>query len=238
MSDQEELLDIKQAARFLKVSETSLRRWTNSGRLACLRVGHRRERRFRRSDLLAFAEEQPAGAPARSELPRTEGSHLCGLYASELSRVNLAVAFLAEGLQPETVSYLAAAPEARRQIVAHLERRRPSIAADVEAGRLVLAEYAASAPAQLDFCETSFTAAAKAGARSLRLVGDVSGGLGKRLAPHELVEYEQNFDKLRRRFGVDTLCLYDVRHSSGLDVLDVLKVHRDVFRYPVERLFS
>ena|SRR5437588_858147 len=238
MSDQEELLDIKQAARFLKVSETSLRRWTNSGRLACLRVGHRRERRFRRRDLLAFAEEQPAGAPARSELPRTEGSHLCGLYASELSRVNLAVAFLAEGLQPETVSYLAAAPEARRQIVAHLERRRPSIAADVEAGRLVLAEYAASAPAQLDFCETSFTAAAKAGARSLRLVGDVSGGLGKRLAPHELVEYEQNFDKLRRRFGVDTLCLYDVRHSSGLDVLDVLKVHRDVFRYPVERLFS
>jgi len=238
MSDQEELLDIKQAARFLKVSETSLRRWTNSGRLACLRVGHRRERRFRRRDLLAFAEEQPAGAPARSELPQTEGSHLCGLYASELSRVNLAVAFLAEGLLPETVSYLAAEPEARRQIVVHLERRRPSIEADVAAGRLVLAQYASSARAQLDFWETSFAAAATARARSLRVVGDVSGGLGKRLAPHELVEYEQSYDKLRLRFGVGTLCLYDVRHSSGLDVLDVLKVHRDVFRYPVERLFS
>ena len=63
MSDHEELLDIKQAARFLKVSETSLRRWTNSGRLACLRVGRRRERRFRRRDLLAFVEEQPARTP-------------------------------------------------------------------------------------------------------------------------------------------------------------------------------
>ena len=238
MSDHEELLDIKQAARFLKVSETSLRRWTNSGRLACLRVGYRRERRFRRADLLAFAEEQPVGAVARTERPQAEGSHLCGLYASDLSRVNLAVAFLAEGLQPESVSYLAAEPDARGQILAHLERRRPSIKEDVEAGRLVLSQYAESAPAQLDFCETSFTAAAKAGARSLRLVGDVSGGLGKRLAPHELVEYEQNFEKLRRRFGVDALCLYDVRYSSGLDVLDVLKVHRDVFRYPVERLFS
>ena len=165
MIDQEELLDIKQAARFLKVSETSLRRWTNSGRLACLRVGHRRERRFRRSDLLAFAEEQPVGAPARPKLPQTEGSHLCGLYASELSRVNLAVAFLADGLQSESVSYLAAEPDARSQIVAHLERRRPSIEADVAAGLLVLSEYAASTPAQLDFWETTFNAAATAGAR-------------------------------------------------------------------------
>jgi transcriptional repressor of dcmA and dcmR len=238
MSDHEELLDIKQAARFLKVSETSLRRWTNSGQLACLRVGRRRERRFRRKDLLAFAQEQPAGAPAPAELPRTEGSHLCGLYASDLSRVNLAVAFLAEGLQAESVSYLAAEPDARDQIVAHLERRRPSIKEDVEAGRLVLSQYASSAAAQLDFWETAFAGAVQAGARSLRLVGDVSGGLGKRLAPPELVEYEQNFETVRRRFGVDALCLYDVRHSSGLDVLDVLKVHKDVFRYPVERLFS
>ena len=35
-------------------------------------------------------------------------------------------------------------------------------------------------------------------------------------------------------------CLFDILRPrlSGLDVLDVLKVHRDVFRYPVERLFS
>ena len=53
-ADAEPLLDIEQAARFLNVSETSLRRWTNDGRLACLRVGRRRERRFRKADLLAF----------------------------------------------------------------------------------------------------------------------------------------------------------------------------------------
>src|SRR2546429_6481051 len=149
MSDLEELLDIKQAARFLKVSETSLRRWTNSGRLACLRVGHRRERRFRRKDLLAFAEEQPTGVLAPADLPRSDGSHLCGLYASDLSRVSLAVAVLADALQAESVSYLAAEPDARGLIVAHLERRRPSIKEDVEAGRLALAQYAAgAAPAQ------------------------------------------------------------------------------------------
>ena len=60
--DSEPLLDIEQAARFLNVSETSLRRWTNDGRLACLRVGRRRERRFRRADLLAFLEREPTGS--------------------------------------------------------------------------------------------------------------------------------------------------------------------------------
>jgi transcriptional repressor of dcmA and dcmR len=57
--DEDDLWDIKRAARFLRVSETSLRRWTNAGQLACLRVGRKRERRFRRADLLAFLEDQP-----------------------------------------------------------------------------------------------------------------------------------------------------------------------------------
>ena len=40
------LLTLEEAARYLGVSKTSLRRWTNDGRLACHRVGVRRERRF------------------------------------------------------------------------------------------------------------------------------------------------------------------------------------------------
>ena len=77
MKDPEQLLDIQQAAQFLHVSETSLRRWTNSGRLACLRVGGKRERRFRRADLVAFMEHQPVSQkhqalpqnPHRSDSP-------------------------------------------------------------------------------------------------------------------------------------------------------------------------
>ena len=227
MSDQDELLDIKQAAQFLKVSETSLRRWTNAGRLACLRVGRRRERRFRRADLLAFVEQQPVAGAALSRLP---GSHLCGLYASDLSRINLAVAFLADGLHSGSVSYLAAAPDARDQILTHLERRRPSLHSHIDAGRLVLSEYAASPPAQLDYWETTLAVATRAGAHSLRVVGDVSGGLGPQVAPYELVEYELGYDRLQQRFPVDTLCLYDVRRCSGIGVLDVLNCHKDVFR--------
>src|SRR5260370_39778661 len=139
-TDRDDLLDINQAAQFLNVSETSLRRWTNAGRLTCLRVGRKRERRFRRADLLAFAEEQPARAPAVT--------HLCGLYAIELTRAKLAADFLADGCEPGCVNYLAAAPDARDQIMADLERRRPSLSAEVEAGRIELFEYTASGHTQ------------------------------------------------------------------------------------------
>jgi excisionase family DNA binding protein len=238
MSHHEDLLDIKQAARFLNVSEASLRRWTNSGRLACMRVGRRRERRFRRDDLLAFAEEQPAAAPARSTFPPIEASHVCGLYGSDLSRVSLAEAFLADALRPQSANYIAVEPDTRDQLLAHLARRRSSIQADVETGRLVFAEYAGSAAGQLEYWARCFADATEAGARTVCVIGDVSSGLGQRLAPHEVLEYERNYDQLQKRFRVATLCLYDVRRSSGLELLEVLKCHGDVFRYPVQRLLS
>ena len=93
MHEPEPLLDIEQAARFLNVSETSLRRWTNDGRLACLRVGRRRERRFRREDLLAFLEGEPAGRSG-SSAAAAQGTHLCGLYSSEEGQVRQALPLL------------------------------------------------------------------------------------------------------------------------------------------------
>jgi len=41
MTSDSEWLDIAQAAALLRVSEASLRRWTNGGRLPCRRIGGR-----------------------------------------------------------------------------------------------------------------------------------------------------------------------------------------------------
>ena len=58
MRRETELLNIKQAAQYLNVSEISIRRWTDAGKLACLRVGGRRERRFEHQELVNFLEQQ------------------------------------------------------------------------------------------------------------------------------------------------------------------------------------
>jgi len=115
-----ELLDISGAAQFLSLSEASLRRWTNGGILPCLRIGRRRERRFRGADLLAFMEESAGAQRAASgkegtmkrQGPQDEavaaihGNHLCGIYGSDAGRLDLTVPFLLEGLQEKSVCFL------------------------------------------------------------------------------------------------------------------------------------
>ena len=227
-TDREDLLDIKQAAQFLNVSETSLRRWTNDGRLACFRVGRKRERRFRRADLVAFLETQPV-----------EGSHRCGLYQSDQGGAAQAAAFLGEGLGPRTISYVVATPPARERILAQLESRGASRRADLQAGRFVLVDPAASASGQYAYFETAFTTALRGGAGALRLVGDMTWCLECGMTPDELVAFEAAYD---RRFGhalpIIALCLYDVRRFSSLSLLEALRGHPDTFRYPVEQWIS
>ena len=250
MSDSEDLLDIKQAAAFLGVSETSLRRWTNSGQLACLRVGGKRERRFRRADLLAFMETQPvADATSRPEagrehtviagIPVTFGTHLCALYGNDAGRTKLAVEFLFEGLRPGSACFLAASAEATGQILGRLERSRGSVQPEIDAGRLVLYKYCPTPQEQFDYWETHFVAAISAGATSLRVVGDMTSCLNAGMTLDEVMEYEAGYDRiLARRFPLVTLCLYDVRRFESLEVLKALQGHSDMFRYPPERLLA
>ena len=54
MADGKEMLTLDEAAHYLGVSKTSLRRWTNDGQLSCHRIGLRNERRFERQMLEAF----------------------------------------------------------------------------------------------------------------------------------------------------------------------------------------
>jgi transcriptional repressor of dcmA and dcmR len=248
MSDDEALLDIKQAAQFLNVSETSLRRWTNEGRLACLRVGRRRERRFRRADLVAFMEQQPA-ATASTDQSRTSptthtliagvsvphGTHLCGLYDNDVGRVRQTVSFLADGLGPGSACFLISPPSLRDGILEELERSRPSLDSDIEAGRLVVSEYASTARAQWDYFQRRFADAERAGVRSLRVVGDL-WGIAKHITFSGVVEYEAGYSKLiAPRYPVVTLCQYDVREFGGAEVVAALKGHPDSLHYPPDR---
>jgi|SRR6266853_4925834 len=230
MSTKPELLDIAQAAALLQVSEASLRRWTNAGRLPCLRIGGRRERRFRRADLMAFLE-----GPSSPALV----GHLCGWYTSDLGRTRQAADVLGNRLEAGAVCFLAAEPDVRERIIAQLALRRPSLQRDIAGGRLVFTEYGERAAEQLQYWETQFSALTGAGRRSLQVVGDVSGGpLRGRSTFEEVLEYEAAYDTLSRPFPVATACLYDARAHSGLEMARLLQAHPDVFRHPVERLVS
>src|SRR6266513_1511032 len=213
MQDQTaELLDIREAAELLRVSETSLRRWTDAGRLPCLRIGGRHERRFRRGDLLAFVGSESGTVPP----PPT--NHLCGLYTSELSRTREAAAFLAAGLQLGGRCLLLAATGVQRAVIELLERECPSIKGDLKTGRMVLGEYRDSATAQLEFWRVRLRSAVNDGMSRVHVVGDVSDGDLGRLTFANILEYEAEYSRsIAAGFPVTTLCQYDARGLSGLD---------------------
>lgn len=224
------LLDIAQAAALLQVSEASLRRWTNRGLLPCLRIGGRRERRFRQSDLMAFVEGQSATTPV---------NHLCGFYTSDLARTRHAARLLGDGLDAGSVCFLAAQRDVGEQVLAQLARRRRSLRRALDGQRLIVTEYAHDSATQLAYWKTRFETATREGARSIRVVGDVSGG---RLAAEDrfdqVLEYEGAYAKLSRRFPVATMCLYDARAHSGEETAAVLALHPDLFRHPVAHVVS
>ena len=241
MTDSDELLDISQAAQFLQVSETSLRRWTNAGHLSCLRVGLRRERRFRRGALIEFMELQPGIHIAATRLspssPRgtavvggvdtTHGTHVCGIYGNDQARVRLTVAFLSGGIRAGSKSFLITTPNVRRGLLDSLKEERASLKSDIDSGRLAVSTYRKTADAQISFFHEEFDRALAAGVRSLRVVGDVAG-LAGRMDPDALADYESAYSELiASKYPVITLCQYDVRVFSSSAILTALRGHPD-----------
>ncbi|MFL5602638.1 MAG: MEDS domain-containing protein [Gemmatimonadaceae bacterium] len=250
--DGNELLDIAQAAAFLNVSETSLRRWTNSGRLTCLRIGRKRERRFRRADLLAFMELQsarvstnssegvhpPAAPSQRHDTTSPPPRHFCAFYSNDSGRIALAVPFLLDGLREGSVCFLVAAPRVRQEILRHIRPGRESVRKDVESGRLLCSNYQKTGAGQWRWFDDRIRQALSTGVRSFRTFGDVRELL-RNAGPAKLAEYERRYEEqIAARYPVVTICAYDARKFDGVGVLNALKGHPDTLRHSPERALA
>jgi transcriptional repressor of dcmA and dcmR len=246
-----ELLDIGEAAGFLKVSETSLRRWTNAGLMPCLRIGRRRERRFRRADLLAFMEQpglqNHVNVEGGSMTPQTSkdepvaaihGNHLCGIYGSDAGRLDLVVPFLLEGLQKKSVCFLVAPSDVQPSILKAMKKKRPSLDSDIQTGRLIVSKHQKSPEAQCRFFEVAMKKAEADGVDSFRVVGDM-WGLRLLVSAKQMVELELGFERLIvPRYPVVAICTYDARKFTGVELLDALRDHNDTRKVPIGRTLA
>lgn len=245
-----ELLSIKEAAAILKVSEASLRRWTNSGRLTCLRLGAKKERRFRREDLMSFLESRD---PSDVVTPSTSrpcevllegvaieyGSHICTLYENDLGRLKWSVPFLVDGLQSGDGCFLIASERTREEILGHVRQAWKGLDEAIEKGQLIQSGGIADGKAMCRFVEEGIFSARQAGLRSFRLLGDMTWCLELGMTHDELFEYERRFDhEIGHCYPLVAVCQYDARDFSGPAVLNALKCHEDTFRYPLSRFLA
>src|ERR1700682_4283589 len=144
MSDK--LLTTREAARFLRASEASLRRWADAGLLPASRVGRRRARRFKEDDLLRFmGPDQGGPSRATTGLQRAIslegmfvalGSHLASFFSTDAGRLRLGLPFLRDGIDSGQACLLFAQPDARQQYVQALQREGVDVAAAERDGLL------------------------------------------------------------------------------------------------------
>jgi excisionase family DNA binding protein len=58
MTDKPKLIRIKEAAEMLGVNPETLRRWDNEGRLKAVRLGKRKDRRYKEEDIKKIIENK------------------------------------------------------------------------------------------------------------------------------------------------------------------------------------
>jgi excisionase family DNA binding protein len=235
------VLTTREAARFLQVSEASIRRWTNQGLLPASRVGRRRARRFTEQDLLRFmgtTADAPTDATgtAGPEVITVKGmqvalgSHLASLYGTDAGRVGLAVQFLREGLLAGQTCMLYADAGLRAQYLQALAGEGVDVDAAIRSGLLAFPPVKTVSAAEWIASFERFVAdATRDRPGPIRFLGDTTTGLASVESPAELLILEQQLSAIVRRLPMVMLCPFDVRAFDGVTLLESLKLHFDTF---------
>ena len=255
--DHESLLTIGQAAELLQVSQISLRRWTDAGRLKCYRVGRRRERRFKHEDLVAFMEggevlpddgitgaarNTQAQSPIDKATVNLEGitieygKHLCSLYESDLGRLKMSVPFLSEGLRNGDICYIVASDYAITEITNGLRRVYDQVDEAIKQHNLIVHHGEPSVSAMYSYFEKELVHTTQSGQHMVRVLGDMAWFLDKGMTLSDLNDFESRYNNyLAHKFPVISLCQYDARRFDGSGILCALRCHEDTFSYPLSR---
>ncbi|HZO74963.1 MAG TPA: MEDS domain-containing protein [Ktedonobacteraceae bacterium] len=254
MLEAQKFLTIEEAATFLHVSETSLRRWTNSGKLPCYRVGGRSERRFLAEDLLAFMRSRttPSSPPSTEMLSIIHLPALTSLQPNDAHKLHICLFFRSQEEQwrllcPYLLSYLNAnrpvlylydsTPSARLMEQLHAEglpldgliargllRVLPPDQSYLLTGRF-------DAQRMLTFIEEAIQSTLAAGHSHVLLTGEMTWCFSKSEIPgvEQLVTYEALLNPLMEKYPTVTLlCQYDLKRFDGASILDALLTHPSV----------
>jgi len=234
------LLNTEEAARFLRVSQASIRRWSDAGLLPARRVGRRRERRFAQADLVQFlgqrtGDPQPASQAltvAVGGVPLPLRTHLAPIDSTDLGGLRLAVPFLAEGLRSGQPCFLAATGAVlERYFKALSQEHAVDVDAAKQSGRLTIVGWpGATAAEALAKWERLFGNALAGGPTILRVVGEMACERSMFSSDAEMLAYEEAYEVMIRRYPAVTLCQYDAREFNGEVILRVLKAHPDMFQ--------
>ena len=243
------VLTIEEAARFLNVSKISLRRWTNTGRLRCFRVGVRGVRRFARTDLEAFLVHENANgrhpmaaAPvaidghwSRNGQPQqSNDNHISLHYSSEEEQFRMFRPYLLRYVRlGAPILYIYDnTPRAQLMSLMHSEgvdpdelTRRGMLRA-VPSSQAYLRGGGFSADAMLAFVEKSVQEMLSGGKSKALITGEMSWYCSGANGVSGILDYERQLNRLADKFPhVVMICQYHIDRFDSAVTLGALCAH-------------
>ena len=223
----ERLLNIKEAAEILNVSEMTLRRWTNAGTLRCYRIGGKRERRFKIQDLHEYlaGKAAPVDTYAVSlgfgggTVP--DGSHLTHLSLDAGEALDVGTSYLWEGLRNDETVLLVSPHLGTEKFIGSLQERGAGVENFRKRGKLHLSQGMDN-PADMT-AYISRVAAESEG--PFRVFGDMTWAASKGWSLEALTGLEENTNTLPSSAGKLFLCQYSLESFSGMAAMMAVETH-------------
>lgn len=245
MQEKQRFLTISDAAKFLHVSEVSLRRWTNSGKLRCFRVGGRNERRFLIEDLIAFMPYE--GTQAEQQIDETEAveeditdyteRHISLFFRDQEEQWQLFRPHIVEHLRAGAPVVYLQHSTSSEQLMKRLHEEGLPLDKLIARGLLRVLPPSQSyllpgrfdAQSMLNFIETAILAALEGGHKRVLLTGEMTWSLQGTPGAEEMAVYEAKLNPLVDKYPqVTIVCQYDLKRFSGDVILDALLTHPSI----------
>lgn len=245
MNDARQMLTLDEATRYLGVSKTSLRRWTNDGRLACHRIGPRNERRFERRMLDGFLTGRREGAPDETSQGAPAARVSDAASGKPCGHVGLFFRNPAEQWEGFRTYFLAHYKAAMPTIYLHgvssrdriVERVRdegidPDEAIEHGLLRLIparesyLSQGTFSADYMVSFVRRMMNAMRAEGFRRILLTGEMDWYFSGEKGVEEIHAYEHRLNALMEEYPEWTIvCQYDISRFDAESALDACCTH-------------
>jgi excisionase family DNA binding protein len=243
------LLNIEEAANYLRVSKTSLRRWTNEGRLACVRVGARGERRFRTEDLDAFLRLAPVSteveaAPGEDPIAVLDAAqrrgvprHVCLHHHDRAELWKLFRPYVSFHVQRGAPILWVHEDGLRDDVMTRLRAEGVDPEKLIAAGLLQILEPSEAylrigsfdPQRMVDFMESAILGFRSRGHKTALISGEMIWSLSGAPGVDQMIPYERMLNDLLLRYpDVTIVCHYDLERLGGKTTLGALCSHPHV----------
>lgn len=224
----ERLLNVKEAAEFLNVSEMTVRRWTNAGLLHCYRIGLKRERRFSPQDLQEYLSRGTGSGTCKETVPLgfggfsvPDGSHLTHLYGDVQEALAVQVSYLRQGIENGETVLVVATKDTREIILRTLEEHGLDIATLRNRGKMHLSQGMGN-PTDMSRYVAQVVSSAQG---RFRLLGDMSWTKRKGWSEEQVRNLEEMTNS-SLSVGHLFLCQYSLGEFSGQQTMMAVETHK------------